>query len=76
MKRFNEVKKYGSKLVLAAALSAPAVSFAQATAQPDIEDATTYITAGVATILAAFAGKYIIAGVMFVARKVQGALGR
>ena len=75
MKRFNQVKKYGAKLAIVAATSAPVVSFAQ-TAQPDVSDATDYIAAGVATILAVFAGKYIIAGVIFLARKVQGALGR
>jgi hypothetical protein len=77
MKYLDVAKKYGVRVAVAgSALALPVLSFAQTTpAQPDTTDAVAYLAAAVATILAAFGGKYIISAVMFVARKVQSAVG-
>lgn len=63
-------------VLVAGTVAAPMAAHAQASAQPDASDATTYIAAGVATVLGVFGAKYGVKAAILIARWVQGVIGR
>lgn len=63
-----------AKYAALAVAASPAIAFAAD--QPDVEEATTYIAAGVVTILAVFGAKYVVKGAILLGRWVQGVIGR
>ena len=64
----------GAKVAVVAVAAMPVMAFAAD--QPDVTEATTYIGAGVTTILAVFTSKYIVKGVILVGRWVGSVIGR
>lgn len=69
--------KLTHKIALAGALAASAVTPAFAeVAQPTTTEATAYITAGAATLLAVIGAKYAPAAAVFIAKWVKSVIGR